>query len=500
MISPELRARIRFLFFREHWPLGTIEAHLGVHHDTVFRAVEADRFKNKHTRLCHSRLDPFKPFIGETLAQYPRLRATRLHEMLRLRGYTGAVGIVRNHVREIRRSSRHEAFLRLETMPGDQGQIDWGSFGTIRIGAATRPLMCFVMVLSYSRGVFARFYLDARMESFLEGHVAALEYFRGAPRKILYDNLKSVVLERIGDHIRFHPRIVELSGHYHTLPAPCAPYRGNEKGKVERTIRYLRESFFAARSYRDLDDLNTQLADWITRVADARVVPRDPSGQTVREALEHERAYLAPLPEHRFPTELVVPIASSKLPYVRFDRNDYSIPHTLVRKSLTLAVSLTTVRVLDGNEEVARHTRCFDAGRCIENPSHLEALRTQKRHAHEVRGRDRVRTLCPAAEDFFKILAERNHSLRRPAVRLGQLLDAYGAQALDHALREAITCGSVSAESVAHLLAQRARPRTTIPASAIPLPNDPRVQTRVEPHDLNDYDRLTREDRKHDHE
>jgi transposase len=492
MISPELRARIRSLFFREHWKLGTIEAQLGVHHDAVRNAVEADRFKNTHTRLCHSRLDPFKPFVAETLAQYPRLRATRLLEMLRLRGYTGAVGIVRRHVREVRRASRHEAFLRLETMPGDQGQVDWGTFGSLRVGAATRPLMCFVMVLSHSRGVFARFYLDARMESFLEGHVAAFDYFRGAPRKILYDNLKSVVLERVGDHVRFHPRIVELAGHYHALPAPCAPYRGNEKGKVERTIRYLRESFFAARSYRDLDDLNTQLADWITRVADARVVPRDPSGRTVRDALEHERAFLAPLPEHRFPTELVAPITSGKTPYVRFDRNDYSIPHTLVRKPLTLAASLATVRVLDGNDEVARHARSFDAGRCVENPAHLETLRTAKRHAHDLRGRDRLRTVCPAAEDFFKILAERNQTLARPAVRLGQLLDEHGAQALDRALREAITRGSVSAESVAHLLAQRARPRGHLAAVEIPLPDDPRVRTRVEPHDLNAYDRLTR--------
>ena len=500
MISPELRARIRSLFFREHWKVGTIESQLGVHRDTVRHIIEADRFANTHTRLCRSRLDPFKPFLAETLTQYPRLRATRLVEMLRVRGYEGSVGIVRTFVRTIRRTSRHEAFLRLETMPGEQGQVDWGSFGSIRIGAATRPLMCFVMVLSHSRGVFGRFYLDARMESFLEGHVAAFESFGGAPRKLLYDNLKSVVLERVGDHIRFHPRVVELAGHYHALPVPCAPYRGNEKGKVERTIRYLRESFFAARSYRDLDDLNAQLADWIARVADARVVPRDPSGQTVRDARERERAFLAPLPEHRFPTELVAPVASGKTPYLRFDRNDYSIPHTLVRRPLTLAASLTTVRVLDGNDEVARHVRSFDAGRCVENPAHLEGLRAAKAHAHTVRGRDRVSAVCPAAEDFFKILAERNQTLARPAVRLGQLLDEHGAQALDRALREAIGRGSVSAESVAHLLTQRKRPRGHLAAIEIPLPDDPRVRARVEPHDLNAYDRLTRDPKENDHE
>ncbi len=125
--------------------------------------------------------------MAETLAAYPRLRATRLHEMLRLRGYTGGVGIVRTLVRTMRR----------ETLAGEEAQVDWGSFGTIRISHATRALMCFVMVLSHSRAVFARFYLDVRMESFLDGHVAAFEAFGGAPRKILYDNLKSAVLERV---------------------------------------------------------------------------------------------------------------------------------------------------------------------------------------------------------------------------------------------------------------------------------------------------------------
>lgn len=491
MISAEQRARIRRLFFGEHWKVGTIVTQLGLHRDTVERAIEVERMLNAHIRLCRSQLDPFKPFVEETLRAYPRLRATRLFEMLKLRGYAGGVGIVRTHVRTLRRTSRHEAFLRRETFPGEEAQVDWGSFGTLRIGHATRALMCFVMVLSHSRAVFARFYLDARMESFLDGHVAAFEAFGGAPRKILYDNLKSAVLDRVGDHIRFHPRLLELCGHYHTQAQPCAPYRGNEKGKVERTIRYLRDSFFAARRYRDLDDLNAQLADWIGRVADARTVPGNASKELVRDARERERARLIPRPEHRFPTEGVVAVASGKTPYLRFDRNDYSIPHTLVRKPLTLVVSLTTVRVLDGTTEVARHARSFDAGQRVEVAAHLDALVDQKRHAHELRGRDRLRSACPAAEGFFKTLAERHQSLARPAVRLGQLLDEYGAAALERALREAIERGSVSAESVAHLLAQRARRASGPTPVEVPLPDDPRVRVRVEPHALDAYDRLT---------
>ncbi|MEO8526179.1 MAG: IS21 family transposase, partial [Caldimonas sp.] len=234
MIDPELRARIRRLHFAEHWRIGTIVSELGLHHDTVERAIDVQR---KGARLVRgSKLDPFRDFVAETLATHPRLRATRLFEMLRVRGYTGGLTLVRALARDARPAPRSEAFFRLRTMPGEQAQVDWGHFGKVRIGSAQRILSCFVMVLSWSRAMYARFCFDQSMESFLRGHLLGFEALGGAPRIILYDNLKSVVLDRQGDHIRFNPQILELAGHYHFAPQPCAPYRGNEKGKVERTI------------------------------------------------------------------------------------------------------------------------------------------------------------------------------------------------------------------------------------------------------------------------
>ncbi|HEY3494901.1 MAG TPA: IS21 family transposase, partial [Polyangiaceae bacterium] len=128
------------------------------------------------------------------------------------------------------------------TLPGEQGQVDWGHFGKVQIGAATRTLWAFVMVLSWSRHIFLRFYLSAAMPSFLRGHVDAFRFFGGVPRVLLYDNLKSAVLERVGQAIRFHPTLLELSAHYLYEPRPVAPARGNEKGRVERAIRYVRDT------------------------------------------------------------------------------------------------------------------------------------------------------------------------------------------------------------------------------------------------------------------
>lgn len=398
VIDSDQYARIRRLFFAEHWKVGSIVAELGVHPDTVKRAIESHRF-NRLPCVRGSLLDPYKPFIEEVLQQHPRLRSTRLHEMLRSRGYPGGIVQLRRHVAQVRPAPRGEAYLRLRTLPGEQAQVDWEHFGKIPIGSARRPLSCFVMVLGYSRALYARFTLDQTLESFLRCHGAAFDAFGGVPREILYDNLKSVVLERQGEHIRFHPQILEFAGHYHFAPKPCAPYRGNEKGKVERQIHYLRHSFFEARRFSSLDDLNAQLARWIETVAHVRITPGDPERKRVQDSLEAERPRLLPRPEHPFACNLVRPAVSGKTPYIRFDLNDYSIPMEWVGKPLTLTASESLIRLSDAaGTVVAKHARCYDRGSQIEDPEHLAELARQKREARRLTARDRLRTSCRNAD------------------------------------------------------------------------------------------------------
>ena len=193
--------------------------------------------------------------------------------------------------------SPHEAFFKLTVRCGEQAQVDWGSFGKLRIGSGERQLSCFVMVFSWSRATFARFTLDQTLESFVRCHVDASEAFGGVPREALYDNLKSVVIERQGNLIRFQPHILELCGHYHFAPKPVGVRQGNQKGRVERRIRDLRESFFAARTFSGLDDTNRQLDHWIAQVVHARQVPGD-DARTVAQALAEERERLPGLPQH----------------------------------------------------------------------------------------------------------------------------------------------------------------------------------------------------------
>lgn len=491
MISDEQRTKIRRLFFAEHWKIGTIAAELGLHHDTVELAVEPRRFVKRGLISSVTLLDPYCAFIEQTLEQYPRLRATRIYDMIRDRGYAGSVYAVRRLVRKIRPVSRHEAFFRLTVLPGEQAQVDWGSFGKIRVGRGERALSCFVMVLAWSRGTFARFTLDQTLESFVRCHVEAFQRLDGVPRSVLYDNLKSVVLERQGDLIRFHSRILELAGHYHFAPTPVGVARGNEKPRVERRIRDIRESFFAARSFSSLADLNQQLDAWIERVVHARLVPGD-DAHTVEQALAEERERLLPLPEHDFDLGYAEPVVSGKTPYVRFDRNDYSIPHGLVRKPLTLVATDTTVRILDGDLEIARHQRSWDTRQQIEDPSHLDALAREKRKARDHRGRNRLMTSCPTAHAFLVQVLRNGGHLGGTTTRLLHLLDKYGAPELDAAISEAHGRNAFAAQSVAHILDRRARARGARPAADVVLPDDPRVRDLVvTPHALDRYDQLS---------
>jgi transposase len=232
-IAPELRAQILRLYQAERWRIGTIASQLHLHRDTVQRVLSQACVMRPDPPLRPSQVDPYLPFILETLAKFPTLAASRLHTMVRERGYTGGPDHFRHLVACHRPRPAAEAYLRLRTLPGEQAQVDWAHFGHLQIGSAKRPLMAFVMVLSYSRRIFLRFSLNARMDSFLRGHVLAFAAFGGVARVLLYDNLKSAVLERVdhpsGTAIRFHPDLLAFAAAHRYEPRPVAVARGNEK-------------------------------------------------------------------------------------------------------------------------------------------------------------------------------------------------------------------------------------------------------------------------------
>jgi hypothetical protein len=350
--------------------------------------------------------------------------------------------------------------------------------------------MAFVMVLSWSRRIFLRFFLDARMESFLCGHVAAFAAFNGCARVLLYDNLKSAVLERHGDAIRFHPTLIAFAAHYRYEPRPVAVARGNEKGRVERAIRYVRDSFFAARSFADLDDLNAQAEAWCSGVAADRPCPEQPT-LSVRAAFAEELPRLLPLPDNPYPLLERVAVKVGKTPYVRFDLNDYSVPHTKVQRLLTVLADPHEVRIVAGAQVLACHRRSYDKGAQIEDAAHVEALVANKRAARRHRGTDRLAQVAPASRDLLIRAAERGDNLGAITAALLRLLERYGATELEAAIGDALARGVPHPNAVRLALDHRREQRKELPPVAVDLPAHVKVRdAHVTPHRLEVYDQL----------
>jgi transposase len=495
-IPPDIEAQILRYYHAERWRIGTIAKQLRVHRDTVARVLAQAGLPRIERLRRPSKIDPYLPFIHETLAKFPTLRASRLHVMVQERGYRGGQSQFRHIIACHRPRPPAEAYLRLRTLPGEQAQVDWGHFGHVVIGRARRPLMAFVAVLSFSRQIFLRFFLDARMENFLRGHVGAFAAWNAVPRVILYDNLRSAVLERRGDAIRFNPTLLDFAGHYRYEPRPVAIARGNEKGRVERAIQYVRSNFFAGRQFADVDDLNAQADEWCQGATADRRCP-DQAPLTVREAFAQEAPLLLKLPDNPYPVVEQVAVSVSKTPYVRFDKNDYSVPHSYVRRSLTVLADPDRVRIVDGQQILASHPRSYDKGERIEDPTHIQALVDQKREAHRERATDRLAHAAPASQTLLGRAAERGGNLGTITAALMRLLQRYGGAELQSAIMAALDRDVPHPNAVRLALERRREDRQQVPPVDITLPAHVRARdVAVRPHSLETYDQL----KDHNHE
>ncbi len=450
-IDQQTRSEILRLHRAEGWPVGTIARHLGIHHSTVRRALGgAGVPRRSRTKM----IDPYIPFITEQFEKEPGLSARVLHEQVRQRGYTGGLDHFRHLLRDLglRPQKKPEASMRLNFLPAEQAQVDWVDLGRVTIGRAERKLMGFVMTLSYSRCSYLRLSYTADMSAFLAGHVAAFEAFGGVPRSLLYDNLKSVVTARRGPAITYNPTFLAFAGHY-AFEAPVTwPRRPQEKGRVERNIRYVRSAFMAGRDINTpLDQLNADALEWCFGPALERPWPQD-DDITVGDAFARERELLVPLPDVPFPTDEICPVRIGKTPYARFDTNDYSVPHKHVGATLTVVASPERVRILDGEREVAAHKRSWDSKRQIDDPEHVKALIASKRHGRAMGTRDRLIRAVPRAQDLLAAAGARNDNVATIARTLTRLLDSHGADELDRAIARALERGSPHPNTVIRIL------------------------------------------------
>jgi len=486
-VAQEVEQEIRRLAEVEKWKIGTIVSQLGVHEDVVTRVLGMlPKRRNKPKKSRRRKVDRYVEFIEQTLKQYPRLTATRLYDMIESRGYDGSVRTLREYVATVRPKAQREAFVRLDPICAEQAQVDWAHVAKVKVAGGERTLWLFVMLLAWSRGMWAEFVFDTTVHSLLRSLVRANAYFGGCCRQWLFDNAKSIVLERYGDAVRFHPLLLDLAGRYHAQLRVCAPYKPNQKGGVERAIRFFRSRFLAGRTIVSIEQGNREVRTFIDDIANKRPHPtlRD---RTVEACLADERERLLPLPAVQPSLEQVVPVAVDKTASVRFDRNIYSVPSRYVSQTLTLAADDKQVRLLDGELQVACHERSWGRRQRVTDPEHRAELLRHKRGAARGAGRGRLQQAVPAIEQLFERWVDAGRNVGSMTAQTLKLLDLYGAELLAKAVDHAIERGTSDPGALAQVCEQhRCRQRMPVPID-IEL-GDHVPDREVIPHDLERYD------------
>jgi transposase len=421
---------------------------------TVAYWLRQERFRLRKSAPRTSKLDPFKPQIVQMLEKYP-YSAAQVLQRLREQGFEGGYSTVKAYVRTVR-PTRQPAFLKLAFAPGECAQADWGSFGAVRVGQTSRRLSFFVMVLCYSRLMYVEFTVSQTMEHFLACHQHAFEFFGGVPQSVMVDNLKSAVLKRaLGEAPVVNPKYADFAKHNGFRIVPCNVGKGNEKGRVENGVGYVKKNFLAGLEIADFSMLAPAATHWLDTVANVRL-----HGETRKPPVElwqSEKPYLNPLPLHPFDIATVSQVRASRQFRITLDTNRYSVPAHLAGQALTLKTYPDRLCLYHHHQLVARHPRSYDRHGDFEDPDHPKPLLEQRKKARDHQLFLRFLTLSPQAELYYRQLEQRRlnpHHHRRKIVALS---DIYSPEAVARALADALEYGAFAADYIANLLEQRAR-------------------------------------------
>jgi transposase len=421
---------------------------------TVAYWLAQDHFRPRKPQQHPSKLDPFKAQIVRLLERYP-YSAAQIFQRLREQGFEGGYSIVKAYVRTVR-PTRQPAFLKLAFAPGECAQVDWGSFGAISVGHTSRRLSFFVMVLCYSRLMYVEFTVSQTMEHFLACHQHAFEFFGGIPTTLMVDNLKSAVLTRVlGEAPVFNPKYLDFATHCGFTIAPCNVGKGNEKGRVENGVGYVKKNFLAGLELPDFSALNPAARQWLDTVANVRL--HSETRQQPVQAWHTERPYLRLLPLQPFDIATVSQVRASRQFRVTLDTNHYSVPAHYAGQALTLKTYPDRLCLYHGDQLIARHGRRYDRFQDVEDPDHPKPLLEQRKKARAHQLFRRFLTLSPRAEAYYLQLEARRLNPHHHVRKIVALSDIYSAEAVARAMEDALTYEAFSAEYIANLLEQRAR-------------------------------------------
>ncbi len=457
MIDYQTFCQVRQLRDAEQLTITQIAAQLGLHWQTANKWAQRPRYERRKSAAARrrvSKLEAFKPVIQRLLTTHA-YSVTQLLARLREQGYDGRYTILRNYVRSVR-PPRSAAFLTLHFAPGQCAQVDWGSWGSIRVGNTRRRLSFFALVLCHSRQLYVEFTLGQSQEQWLACHEHAFEYLGGIPAEVMVDNCKTAVLTHpVGVAPVFNPTYVDFARHYGFTIKACAPRRPQQKGRIENGVGYIKKNFLAGLELTEFAPLGPAARVWLDTVANVRL-HRETQRRPV-DLWREEKPQLRALPAAAYDAALIRPVRATNRCRVVIETNRYSVPPACAGQLLTLKLYAERLRLFTGERLVAEHRRSYEKRQDVEQPDHVQTLLHERSEARHQRLLLAFLALSAHAPAYHEQLAERRLNLRHHVQKIVALAEIYGAAAIGRVLDDAHALGAYSCEYIANLVEQRRR-------------------------------------------
>jgi transposase len=471
-----------------------IANHLTLNRKTVIRYLRDPTPKRPAIKRA-SKLDPFKEEIKRMLEIDPKASAVVIGQRIASLGFDGEITIIRNYLRKIRGTSKgRQPFIRFESLPGQQCQIDWGHFGSLAYGTTKRKVYCMAVIECHSRLLYLEFTHSQRQETLHRCLVNAFLFFQGTPKELVHDNMLTAVIEREGPLIRFNEAFLQFLLPFKIVPTPCNVGKPHEKGKVEKgAIHYIRYNFWPLRSFKDLQDLQAQANHWKDYVANSRVhstTGERPIDRFKGEAMRH----LPDLLPDCCDTEHCKVYSDFS---IRFDGNSYTVPPWAIDKEVVAKADTHTLTVYLRDKPIATYNRSWERRKRIELPSHREAARKDQRNLWRSQEAAAFISLGEETKACLEHLTTTNQPIKKDLKKLLFLKDEYGSFALIEAIKKASLHNAYGAHYIENILYQEMTPKRHHPPVKVKQENLNRI--RLEEPSLAQYDAFVIKRRK-DHD
>jgi len=431
----------------------SIARQLQVSRETVAKYLADPASVIRSRKKKPSKLDPYRELVETMIKECPDVKAPVILQRIRKKGFDGGITIVRDMLRKLRgKAKNRQPFIRFESQPGEQVQIDWGHMGTLTYGENRRKLYALAVLEGHSRMLYVFFSHSQQQEYLHQGLLEAFTYFDGLPQEVLVDNMLTAVTERVGSIIRFNEAFLDFLGKFSITPRACTVRMPQEKGKVENAIKYIRQNFWPLRQFADLADVQQQVRHWLDNVANVR--KHNTTGKRPVDQLHG----LQPLPNLLPDCRQVCSLLVHKDFGVRFDTNIYTVPPWAIGKHVTLKADTSQISIHFKDRLIACHARCWDRRQRIELDIHKEQVKKIKKKLLRDRQIIVFLSLGEVALQYLQQLTGSGLPIRKNITQLLTLQDEYGDTSLLYGLKKAMEKKLYGADYVRNILYQEMTP------------------------------------------